>query len=340
MAYYFHTIPRENEKVETMDQVWSTYKTTLDEVEEQIKKGIDSEVVLINQVARHILNSGGKRIRPLLLIISSQLCDYFDKNSILIGGGIVEFIHTATLLHDDVIDNAEVRRGIPSARNLWGNQVSILVGDYLYTLAVCQAAKMENFEINYLLSTTCRRMSEGETLQLAHHRDFELTEATYLQIVEYKTASLLSASCRLGAIIGNASEEKKEALSRFGRNLGIAFQVADDTLDYIADRQRFGKSLGKDLKEGKITLPLLHLLQKCLPAEKNRLKQIVAGKKLLQKDLSYVIHLMEKYGSIHYALQRAQDFTNRAKNDLLIFKDSIHRQSLHTVADYVIRRDH
>jgi octaprenyl-diphosphate synthase len=323
-----------------MDQVWSTYKETLDEVEEQIRKGVDSEVELINKVAHYILNSGGKRIRPLLLIISSHLSEFSNKNQVLIGGGIVEFIHTATLLHDDVIDNGEIRRGIPPARRLWGNQASILVGDYLYTLAVCQAVKMENFEINYLLANTCRRMSEGEALQLAHNNDFDLTEAVYLQIIEYKTASLLSASCRLGGIISDASNEKKEALSRFGRNLGIAFQVADDTLDYIADRRRLGKSLGKDLKEGKVTLPLLHLLQNCKASEKKQLKKLMVSEKFLQKDLKEVIGLMEKYGSIKYAIQRAQDFVSRAKNDLSVFNDSIHRQSMITVADYVIRRDH
>lgn len=323
-----------------MDQVWSTYKETLDEVEEQIRKGVDSEVDLINKVAHYILNSGGKRIRPLLLIISSHLSGLSNKNQMLIGGGIVEFIHTATLLHDDVIDNAEIRRGIPPARRLWGNQASILVGDYLYTLAVCQAVKMENFEINYLLSSVCRKMSEGEALQLAHNNDFDLTEAVYLQIIEYKTASLLSASCRLGGIISNASNEKKEALSRFGRNLGMAFQVADDTLDYIADRRRLGKSLGKDLKEGKVTLPLLHLLQHCTAAEKKEVKKLMLAEKLLQKNLKEVIGLMKKHGSIDYAFQRAQEFVNRAKSDLSIFKDSIHRQSMLTVADYVIRRDH
>ena len=322
-----------------MDQVWSSYKETLDEVEEQIRKDLDSEVDLINKVARYILNSGGKRIRPLLLIISSQLCDYKEKSHIALGG-VIEFIHTATLLHDDVIDNAEVRRGIPPARALWGNQASILIGDYLYTLAVCQAVKMDNFEINYLLSTTCRRMSEGETLQLAHNGDFDLTEAIYLQIIEYKTASLLAASCRLGGIIGNVPEEKKEALARFGRNLGIAFQVADDTLDYVADRRRLGKSLGKDLREGKITLPLLHLLQNSPKKEKARLKKIVSGDKFLQKDLAYVISLMEERGSIRYALERAQEYANRAKKDLSVFNDSLHRQSLYTVADYVVRRDH
>ncbi|MBI3802727.1 MAG: polyprenyl synthetase family protein [Nitrospirae bacterium] len=322
-----------------MDQVWSAYKEGLDEVEEQIKKSLDSEVALINEIAYHILNSGGKRIRPLLLMISAQLCKSRDRRHILLAG-MVEFIHTATLLHDDVLDNAEVRRGIPAARVLWGNQASILAGDYLYTLAVCQAVKMENFEINYLLSTTCRRMSEGETLQLVHSRDLALTEATYLQIIEYKTATLLSASCRLGGIIGNESDEKKEALTRYGRNLGIAFQVADDTLDYVGDRARFGKSPGKDIREGKVTLPLLHLLQHCSTKEKQEIKKIIKKERLLKRDFSFVTGLMEKYGSITYALQKAQDYANRAKGDLSVFADLPPRQALLTLADYVVRRDH
>ncbi|MFQ5780707.1 MAG: polyprenyl synthetase family protein [Nitrospiria bacterium] len=323
-----------------MDLVWSTYKDTLDEVEERIRASIDSKANLINKVAAYILNSGGKRIRPLLLIISSQLRSEIDKDQVLLGAGIVEYIHTATLLHDDVLDNAEVRRGISPARVMWGNHASILVGDYLYTLAVCQGVKMENHEANYLLSNTCRSMTEGETIQLSHNNDFNLTEATYFKIIEYKTASLISATCRLGAIIANATDKKKEALSSYGRNLGIAFQVADDTLDYIADGQRLGKPLGEDLKGGKITLPLLHLLQHCKEEEKKWLERLVVDRTFHQEDLERVTDLMKEFGSINYAIQKAQGFADRAKKDLLIFKSSIHRQSLMTVADYVIQRDH
>lgn len=322
-----------------MDGVWSDYKGDLEEVEQHIKKSLNSEVAIINMVAHHILNGGGKRIRPLLLILSARLCAHTGGNHIALAG-IVEFIHTATLLHDDVIDNEKVRRGISAARVLWGNRESILAGDYLYTLAMCQAVMMESIEVNYLLSATCRKMTEGETLQLVHNHDLGLTESNYLQIIEYKTASLISACCRLGGIIAEASDTEKNALTRFGQNLGLAFQVADDTLDYVADRKRLGKSLGKDLKEGKITLPLLHLLQHCDEKRKRRLKEIILGKRFFQKDLAYVIGLMEEQGSTHYALAQAQDFVNRAKGELSLFKDSCHRQSLETVADYVIRRDH
>ena len=325
---------------EEMDQVWAEQKAFLSQVEDQIRKGVQSEVALVNRVASHILNSGGKRIRPLLLILSAHLFDVSDPERLFYGGGIVEFIHTASLLHDDVIDNAEVRRGISPARVLWGNQASILVGDYLYTLALSLAVRLDDLEINNLLANTCLRMAEGEMLQLSHNNDLDLTEATYLKIIEYKTALLISTSCRLGAIMGRAPEEEKEALSRYGKNLGIAFQVADDTLDYIADGKRLGKSLGEDLKEGKITLPLIHLLKNCDGKEKQWLAEMMNDKRCLQQDLNRVVALMTRYGSIEYAKKRAKDFSDYARQDLALSNDTSQKKALLTVADYVIRRDH
>ncbi len=338
MAYYLPTFW--GSYLEKMDQVWSDHKVFLSEVEEQIQKGLQSKVDLVNKVTHYILSSGGKRIRPLLVIISAHLCDFLDKERIYLGSVIVEFIHTATLLHDDVIDNAEVRRGISPARVLWGNQASILVGDYLYTLALSHAVQMDNFEINSMLSTTCLRMAEGETLQLSHNKDLGLSEETYLQIIEYKTAMLISASCRLGAIISKASEEKKEALGQYGKNIGAAFQVADDTLDYIADGKCLGKSLGEDLKEGKITLPLLHLLRHCKAEERDWLNRVMVVEAVLQQDLEKVVLLMKRYGSIAYAIKRAQGFADKAKESLSVFSDSPYRRYLMTIADYVVRRDH
>ncbi|MEO2054237.1 MAG: polyprenyl synthetase family protein [Nitrospira sp.] len=324
-----------------MDCVWSTYKKSLDEVEGQILKGLDSKIDLVNDIATYILNSGGKRIRPLFLMISSELAGSSeDKEQLLVGAGLIEYIHTATLLHDDVLDNAEVRRGNATARVKWGNQPSILVGDYLYTLAVCQAVTMENHEINLVLSKTCRSMTEGETLQFYHSKDFNLSEETYFKIVEYKTASLISASCRIGTIIAKGSEETKEALSSYGRHIGIAFQVADDTLDYIADGKRLGKSLGEDLSGGKITLPLIHLLQHCKEEEKKELEHLIGEATIQKEELKYVTDLMRHYGSIDYSINKAKDFVNLAKEALSSFKDSTHRQSLVTMADYVIERDH
>ncbi len=323
-----------------MEQVWSEHKTLLSEVEAEIRRELRSEVELVNKVAQYIIDSGGKRIRPLLLIISAHLCDGVNKKFINMGGSIVEFIHTATLLHDDVIDNAEIRRGISPARVLWGNQASILVGDYLYTLALSLTVKIDKLEINNLLANTCLRMAEGEMLQLNHNNNLHLSEETYLQIIEYKTASLISTSCLFGAIIADAPEVEKEALRSYGKNLGIAFQVADDTLDYIADDDRLGKSLGEDLKEGKITLPLIHLLQHCNDSERIWLEKLISGDDFLPDDLTKVIDLMIAYGSTDYALKRAQSFSDTAKRDLNSFGDSQHRQALTAIADYVVQRDH
>jgi octaprenyl-diphosphate synthase len=356
-----------------MDEVWDYYRDDLLRVEDRIKKSLDSQVSLINQVAYYILSSGGKRIRPLLLIITSKLNDRQTGKSLtsglangrLGGGGIgewpegaphrstrihdeaevllasaVEFIHTATLLHDDVIDQAEVRRGKKSAHTLWGNQASILVGDYLYTQAVSLALTLSSQEVNTTLADACRLMTEGETFQLTQHGNLEVTEQDYLKVIQHKTASLLSATCRLGSIISGLDSNKQDALAQFGLYLGIAYQLADDTLDYIADQELLGKSLGKDLNEGKITLPLLHLLSYCGEQERARVKNIVNADRISDRDLQEILALMKRYGSIEYSLKKARETVEIAKKNLDCSPPSLHRQALSVVADYVVSRDH
>src|SRR5918996_979588 len=215
--------------LQTMADVWDAYRGELDGVEREIQKNLDSSVALVNTVAAHILSSGGKRIRPLLLLLSSRLCGYTGRDDLILAS-LVEYIHTATLLHDDVVDDADLRRGRQTARKLWGNQVSILVGDYLYSRAICQIVGFRNQGINEALSEACRKMAEGEVLQLHYNGNPLITEAEYLRIVEHKTAGLIAASCRIGAIVGEAPPERQEALFRFGQHIGIAFQVIDDTL--------------------------------------------------------------------------------------------------------------
>jgi len=324
--------------VTAIDNVWFQYKEALNQVEGEIKKGLDSEVPLINEVAQYTLVSGGKRIRPLLLIISANMGNAIDERYLVLGS-VVEFIHTATLLHDDVIDNAKTRRGQPAARSRYGNHASILVGDFLYTRAVSRVVSMENVEMNYLLATTCSKMTEGETWQLTHTSDFNLSEEQYIKIIAYKTASLISASCKLGGVMASASSEEKEALYSFGYHLGIAFQIADDTLDYIADKNRFGKGLGQDIKEGKMTLPLIHLLAHCQKQEKASLIELIQSGKP-QKDLSSILKLMELYGSIAQAQKKATLFVKKAKEKLQIFPNSNHKAALEIVADYVVSRDY
>ena len=323
----------------TIEEIWEQYRPDLLKVEAQIQKNVSSEVPLINQVAQYILNSGGKRIRPLLMILSSKLCPSAGEKHVLLAA-VVEFIHTATLLHDDVIDQGHLRRGKKTVWMLWGNHASILVGDYLYATGVAQGLSLNNQEVNLVLQKACSQMIEGEMVQHAHNSDLVITESDYLRIIKQKTASLIAASCHLGGIVNGASPEQNESLFQFGQNLGIAFQVADDTLDYIAQKHRLGKTLGADLKDGKITLPLIHLLHRCSDEEKKRVTRAFGSNGSAAKQLDQVLDLMHRHGSIKYAFSVAREYVEKAKGFLAPFKPSVHKTALQVVADYVVSRDH
>jgi octaprenyl-diphosphate synthase len=322
----------------SMEDVWDAFRCDLDEVEAQIHKHLHSHAPLINTVAGHILNSGGKRIRPLLLILGARMYGYIQKDFLLLGS-LIEFIHTATLLHDDVLDEADIRRGQKTARRIWGNHASILVGDYLYSQAMALIATFHNHGINEVLADACRKMAEGEVLQLCANSRPDLTEADYLKIVEYKTATLLAASCKVGGIIGGASLEEQTALYRFGLHLGMAFQLADDRLDYAADHHRLGKSLGQDIRQGMITLPLLHLLQTCSPPEHTWLQEKILSHSVDDHDLQTILALMKKQGSLAYAMVRARKYVEAATLDLEAFPDSTAKRSLAIVSCYMVNRD-
>lgn len=324
--------------IQTMADVWDAYRGELEGVEDQVRKNLDSSVALVNTVAAHILSSGGKRIRPLLLLLSARICGYSGQEDLLLGS-LVEFIHTATLLHDDVVDEADLRRGRRTARRVWGNQISILVGDYLYSKAICQIVGFRSQGINEVLSEACRKMAEGEVLQLYYNGNPSITEAEYLRIVEHKTAGLIAASCRIGAIIANASPDRQTALFRFGQHIGIAFQLVDDTLDYVANGDRLGKDLGQDLRQGKATLPLLHLLHHCSDYDKQMIKDRMETRTLTEDDLIRIINLMQEYGSISYTMERARTFVLTANLALASFVESSPKRALSIVADYMVNRD-
>jgi octaprenyl-diphosphate synthase len=325
--------------IESMKDVWESYRADLEAVEDQIRRNLDSKVALVNTVSAHILSSGGKRIRPLLLILSARLAGYAGREDILLAS-LVEYIHTATLLHDDVVDHADLRRGRKTARGLWGNQVAILVGDYLYSKAICHIVAFRSQDVNECLSEACRKMAEGELMQLSHKDHEALSEREYLKIAEYKTGALIAAACRMGAVVADADLAHRDALFRFGQTLGVAFQVADDTLDYAARRESLGKLLGKDLGEGYVTLPLLHLRKHCSDGERRRLAEILENKQDINGELAWIVSLMERYGSIEYAMATARDFVRAAKAHLEVFEDSVHKRALHVVADYMVSRDH
>ncbi|MGD0022497.1 MAG: polyprenyl synthetase family protein [Smithellaceae bacterium] len=321
-----------------IQDVFTAYKNDLQQVEKYLNKYITSEVKLIPEVAHHLIDSGGKRFRPLLLLICAGLCGYRGDHRYPMAA-VMEFIHTATLLHDDVIDQAIIRRGKTSANNIWGNAASVLVGDFLYSKSFSLMTEIENIAILKLMSQVTNIMSEGEVFQLMKCGDVNLTEEEYLTIIEKKTAVLISAACASGAILSSASPEKIDALAQFGRNIGMAFQITDDTLDYMAKKQEFGKSIGKDLEEGKMTLPLIYALKKCPAEERKNIRKLIVRKKVSQKALRDILSLIHKYKGIDYSLKCSENFINDVRTNLDLFPDSEEKSQLHTVAEYILSRN-
>jgi octaprenyl-diphosphate synthase len=325
--------------ITTLQDVLKEYKSDMERMEHRIHESLGTDVPLIQQVSKYILGAGGKRFRPLLHVLSARLCGYREHTAEYLLGSVVEYIHTASLLHDDVVDEAKIRRGRSSANSLWGNQASILVGDYLYSKALYHAVRLQNQRVMDVLSETTTMMSEGEVLQLMQIQNAEITEADYFRLVECKTGVLISASCRLGAIISKAPLSQEDALTAYGKKLGLAFQITDDTLDYAANQKQLGKVLGKDLDEGKVTLPLIYLIRKANPEERDHIRGILHADTVTENDLTYTLGLMEKYGAVDEALSLAQSLSNESKAALAVFPDSMPRQALVALADYVVQRE-
>lgn len=307
-------------------------------VEAQFKKNLASDVPLVSQVGKYILSSGGKRIRPMLLLLAARLCNYQGDKQIELAG-VIEFIHTATLLHDDVVDSADLRRGNRSANLVWGNQASVLVGDFLFAKSFSVMVGSESLKILKILSDTTTCMAEGEILQLINTCDLEVDEPRYLQVVRDKTAILIAAACRVGGVLAGASAEQESALQEFGLEIGTAFQLMDDALDYVADQADFGKAKGHDLSEGKMTLPLIYAYANSGAAEREQVVRIVEGEELSNEDLDYICRLIDRHDGINYTRKKAVERIEIAKRQLRIFPDSEARQALFTLADYVVSRN-
>ena len=320
-----------------IQDVFRQYTDDLKLVEEHMEMYLRYEVYLIPEVIHYIIGSGGKRFRPLLLLASSSLCGYGGEKCYALSA-VIEFIHTATLLHDDVIDTAEVRRGKTSANNVWGNAASVLVGDFLYSKSFKIMTDHGSLAIIKLLSETTNTMSEGEVFQLVKRGDINISEKEYLSIIEKKTAVLISAACALGGLLGNAPATKIEALTRFGMRLGSAFQITDDTLDYVAEEEEFGKAIGKDLDEGKMTLPLIRTLKKCSPEEKNLIKSVIENNERDGQAIQEVLSLIHRYDGVNYSLNKAKTFIDEGKGYLESFEDSEAKVSLLTISDYIVKR--
>jgi octaprenyl-diphosphate synthase len=291
----------------------------------------------IQAVGNHLISSGGKRIRPFLAILSARLFDY-SGDTVGELACSVECIHAASLLHDDVVDGAHLRRGKPAAHSLWSNQVVILVGDFLYANALRLANLLKSQKIMDALCTATAKMSEGELIQLSKKGSPDVSEDDYMKIIRGKTAILMSAACEGGAVLGKGTDEQIEALATFGLKFGYAFQIADDILDYMAEEETLGKSLGKDLEEGKITLPLIFLLRDAEDEEAGQIREIVRSDKMTETDLAYINHLFRKHKSIEQSHEMASTILSEAKAELDIFEDSKAKKSLLTISDYVLSR--
>ena len=310
----------------------------LDGVNQQIKYKLASEINLIHKMTNYHLNSGGKRIRPLLTLASSKLCGYKDGKRDINLAACVELIHNATLLHDDVIDNSNFRRGIKTSNNIWGNQSSILVGDYLLSRCFEMMVDDGSLEILKLLSSTSSKIAQGEVLQLEYKGQIDMMEEIYLDIINSKTASLFSAATKVGACITNKTKNEKDALESYGKNLGLAFQIADDALDYYSTKTIFGKEIGKDFFEGKVTLPIIFLFQKANFNEKKYIEKIFKKKNRTRLDLYETQNLIKKYNTIDSCFKRAEHFVNLSYSALNSFSASNEKSILQNLTSFSIER--
>lgn len=321
-----------------MNNVLALLHDDMEAVEARFREHLQSDVPLINQVGQYVLSSGGKRIRPMLLLLAARLCGYRGVNHVELAG-VVEFIHTATLLHDDVVDSAELRRGNRSANSVWGNQTSVLVGDFLFAKTFSIMVGCGNLDVLRLLSETTTRMAEGEVQQLLNTCDLELDEVRYLDVIRSKTAILIAAACEVGAVLAEASEEQIRALRQFGLEIGIAFQLMDDALDYTAEQEAFGKEKGHDLAEGKMTLPLIHVLSRVDDLQRQEIARIVESEELSASDLDFVCDLIDNHDGISYTRNKAAERIGLAKQELQIFTVGPEREALEALADYVVARE-
>ena len=307
-------------------------------VEEKIKNKLTSEVDLVQKISDYHIKTGGKRLRALLTLGSSKLCGYLKGGRDINLAACVELIHGATLLHDDVIDNCDLRRGKKTTNVIWGNQSSILAGDYLLSRCFEMMVEDGNLEILKLLSSTSSKIAQGEILQLQHKGEVDMLEETYLNIISSKTAVLFSAATKVGAILAERNNKEKEALEFYGKNLGLTFQIADDTLDYNSEINVFGKKAGNDFYEGKITLPIILLFQQANNSEREKLENIFNKKIRSEGDFSDVFKLISKYKIISQCYKKADHFINLASNSLSIFKNTEEKKILENLTLFSIER--
>jgi octaprenyl-diphosphate synthase len=319
-------------------EIFEPVREELARVEREFARHLQSRVELIPEMGKYVQMGGGKRVRPAVLLMASRLCGYTGDRGVL-NAAVVEFIHTATLVHDDIIDGAETRRGRLTAHARWGSDITVLLGDYLYIRSMAMALTQDTLEVVRLLCDVTLRMIEGELYQLTKAGDANITEAEHLEIIRRKTAFLFSGCAEIGAALGNAPAAQRAALRDYGFDLGTAFQIVDDVLDYMADASALGKPLGGDLREGKVTLPVILLLQK-RPDVAPIIQSVIAEGEVQPETWRMIQDLLRHEGAVDAAFERAVGFASRAKQHMLdAFPPSTEREGLIALADYVVSRD-
>ncbi len=298
---------------------------------------LNSDVVLINQIGHYIVGSGGKRLRPMLLLLAAKALDYDGKQHLTLAA-VIEFIHTATLLHDDVVDESDLRRGKGSANAVWGNAASVLVGDFLYSKAFEMMVRVDNMRVMEILSKTTTAIAEGEVLQLLNCNNPTTTETSYLEVISRKTAILFSAATRLSALLVDASSETEAQMAAYGMHLGNAFQLIDDALDYKANAEDLGKNLGDDLAEGKPTLPLIHAIEHANEGDAQII--IDAIKEGDRNAFNNVYKIVQATGAIEYTEKRAEEEAQKAINALALIADSPYKQAMMQLAIFSVQRNY
>jgi octaprenyl-diphosphate synthase len=309
----------------------------LQRVDILIRDSLHSDVALINQLSQYIINSGGKRLRPMLVLLSANACHYHGDQHINLAA-VIEFIHTATLLHDDVVDASQLRRGNLTANAMWGNEASVLVGDFLYSRAFEMMVYANDMRIMDIMSHTTNTIAEGEVLQLLNCRDADTTEARYLDVIRRKTARLFEAAAQIGAVLGNQPDSVEKALANYGLHLGIAFQLIDDVLDYSASPEDTGKNVGDDLAEGKPTLPLIHAIHQGTPSQALLIRRAIENGG--HDNMQSVCAIIESTGAIPYTAQAAQREAELAIAALAPLPESPYKDALHNLAEFSVSRDY
>jgi octaprenyl-diphosphate synthase len=319
-------------------QIFEPIREDLEAVEREFVQHIQSRVTLIPEIGRYIQKSGGKRVRPAVLLMASRLGGYQGDRAVLYAS-VVEFIHTATLVHDDIIDGADLRRGRLAVHSRWGNDITVLLGDYLYIKSMAMALTHDSIEIIRLLCDVTLRMIEGELYQLTKTGDVDISEEEHFEIIRRKTAFLFGGCAQIGGMLGGVTPERETALRDYGFNLGIAFQLVDDLLDYTADQTALGKPIGGDLREGKVTLPVIGLLQRGGEDADQLIRTIVRERAVSPEQWRELLALLREHRATDLAYDRAVEYANRAKGCLAGFPPSRERDALMALPDYVLARD-